>query len=383
MPPRGRASGTGTQRLESLDSFRGFVILAMIFVNFCAGIEAIPAWMKHMPSKTDGYTFVDLVFPGFLFIVGVAIPLSLNKRLVIGDTALRLFLGRIVPRTASLVFLGVVYVNMDRFSPEATGVSEAAWKMLFFLCVIILWMVTPAGLSEKRRRLLLVLRVLAAVCMAWLIFAFRQKTEDGSLAWFRPSWWGILGMIGGSYLAASLAYLLTRGNPAALMGVLGFTIALFIGGRHGSLPGFLGPIDGVVSLGHLFGLKFVIFFGAGLYAAGQLIRPLHGIHKDWGTDAWALVSAGECCLMFAAFYYLIDARGWRRWASFLLPAGVNPLTAYILPDIFGAVLDITHGWNIFWKSHEGSLGVLNCAVLTALMLVLTGLFTRFKLVLKL
>jgi len=54
------------RRLESLDAFRGLVILAMIFVNYLAGIAELPLWTQHMPAAADGYTVVDLVFPGFL-----------------------------------------------------------------------------------------------------------------------------------------------------------------------------------------------------------------------------------------------------------------------------------------------------------------------------
>src|SRR5664279_1630166 len=109
-------------RLASLDAFRALVILTMTFVNYLAGISNIPAWAKHMPSDADGYTFVDLVFPGFLFIVGVAIPLALHKRMARGESPLSL-LQRVVARSASLLFVGVIMVNSSYFSADASGVS--------------------------------------------------------------------------------------------------------------------------------------------------------------------------------------------------------------------------------------------------------------------
>ena len=111
-------------RPTSLDAFRGLVILTMIFVNFLAGVSGIPPWAKHMPGKVDGYTFVDLVFPGFLFIVGVAIPLAQQNRRRRGDSPARL-LGHIASRTAGLLFLGVILVNEETFSTQATGMSKA------------------------------------------------------------------------------------------------------------------------------------------------------------------------------------------------------------------------------------------------------------------
>src|ERR1700704_6524051 len=90
IPSRHEAMGDLPPRLTSLDAFRGLVILTMIFVNFLAGVSDIPSWAKHTPDKVDGYTFVDLVFPGFLFIVGVAIPLALQNRRQRGDSTIRL-----------------------------------------------------------------------------------------------------------------------------------------------------------------------------------------------------------------------------------------------------------------------------------------------------
>src|ERR1039458_7202466 len=76
--PQGSAAGdlpappsSALARLSSLDAFRGLVILTMTLVNYLAGVKNIPAWAKHMPESKDGYTFVDVVFPGFLFLVGV------------------------------------------------------------------------------------------------------------------------------------------------------------------------------------------------------------------------------------------------------------------------------------------------------------------------
>src|SRR3954466_15985957 len=68
-------------RLLSLDAYRGFVIAAMTFVNYLAGLPRMPLWLLHADERPDTYTLPDLVFPGFLFIVGVALPLSLRATL--------------------------------------------------------------------------------------------------------------------------------------------------------------------------------------------------------------------------------------------------------------------------------------------------------------
>jgi heparan-alpha-glucosaminide N-acetyltransferase len=79
------------ERIISIDVLRGLTILIMIFVNDVAGVTGIPAWMKHIePPEADGMTFVDVVFPAFLFIVGMSIPFALGKRLQNGESWLRM-----------------------------------------------------------------------------------------------------------------------------------------------------------------------------------------------------------------------------------------------------------------------------------------------------
>ncbi|HOC24585.1 MAG TPA: DUF5009 domain-containing protein, partial [bacterium] len=78
-------------RIRSIDVARGLTVLVMLFVNDLAGVTGAPGWMKHIsPSTADGYTFVDLVFPAFLFIVGLSLPIALEKRLGRGESKIRI-----------------------------------------------------------------------------------------------------------------------------------------------------------------------------------------------------------------------------------------------------------------------------------------------------
>ena len=74
-----RYNQLSNERILSIDAFRGITILVMIFVNELAGVRDIPQWMKHMPRDADAMSFVDVVFPGFLFIVGMSIPFAINQ----------------------------------------------------------------------------------------------------------------------------------------------------------------------------------------------------------------------------------------------------------------------------------------------------------------
>ena len=396
------AGATDAFRLGSLDAFRGLVILTMTFVNYLAGIENIPVWAKHMKPNSDGFTFVDVVFPGFLFIVGVAIPFAFHKRMARGESLPGL-MRRIVTRSASLIFVGVLMVNHPKFLSEATGMRAEWWFLLAMLSVCVLWSHLPADAPPVKQRILLALRIGCGVLLAYLVCIVRTKTAAGGVAWLQTQWWGILGLIGWAYLISSLAYVACRGNTTALMGVLGGMILLYTGGRHGALD-WMGPVHQWINVGAVFGttaadvmigilvgscfvgpsafaahpqrVRFMLWLGLGLIAAGYLIRPLHGIDKNAATEPYALITGGICCLLLLAVYAVMDIWGKKAWAKWLVPVGQNALLAYLLPGILSGMLTLIGVKKFFFHYGSGLPGALNCAALTALVAALTWVATR-------
>ena len=89
-------------RILSLDIFRGLNIALMIFVNELASIHGLPWWTDHAPANVNVMTYVDMVYPGFLLIVGMSLPLALNARVRRGDGTLKL-VWYIVLRAVALV----------------------------------------------------------------------------------------------------------------------------------------------------------------------------------------------------------------------------------------------------------------------------------------
>lgn len=405
------------ERLASLDAFRGFDILAMVFVNFIAGMKAIPFILRHAAADQDTFTLTDIVFPGFLFIVGVSIPLALTKRKAEGRTGASL-LGHILVRTLALLFLGVLLVNEGRYSTAAAGLDKNLWYFLATAAVFVLWAVVPKDAAPAGKRLRLGLKVAAAVLLIALVVVFRGQGPDGRVTWLQTSWWGILGMIGWCYLAGCLLFLASRGNRAVLAGAVGLMSALYIGARHGGLD-VLGPFNGFLNVGSLFGshaaivaagmmagtlflpgegvaaprarIRSLAVLGAALLLAGYVLRPLHGFSKIGGTESYCLATAGICCLAFLLFYIVLDVLDRKRAAAFLIPAGKNPLLAYLLPGfldgftrLLGGVLHVDLGRLLWPFGGTGGLpGILNAAAMTALILLLTTLLGRAGLVLKL
>lgn len=106
------ASTLPTNRLESLDAFRGLTIAAMILVNNPGSWSHVYPPLLH--AEWNGWTPTDLVFPFFLFIVGVSIPFSFGKRLARGDSR-KTLLGHIVRRSLILFGLGIFMAAFPRF----------------------------------------------------------------------------------------------------------------------------------------------------------------------------------------------------------------------------------------------------------------------------
>ena len=412
------APAAAKERLASLDAFRGFDILTMVFVNYIAGMAAIPFILRHAAADQDVFTLTDVVFPGFLFIVGVSIPLALAKRRMGGQPVLAL-VGHVLVRTLALLFLGVLLVNEGRFSAAATGMSRDLWYFLATLAVFGLWAVTPKGAAAKKRRLLLGLKITAAVALVALVVIFRGQGEDGRVTVLQTSWWGILGMIGWCYMAASLLFLACRGNRTVLAGAIGLMTALYIGARHGALD-FLGPVNGFLNIGSLFGshaaivtagmlagsvflpgsdiaeprrrVRFLALLGAALVLGGYILRPLHGFSKIHGTESYGLATAGICCLLFLLFYLVLDVfKKGRKAAAFILPAGRNPLLAYLLPGLIGSAAGLAGTLlhanvdGLLWPFYGsgGIPGMLNAAVMTLVVLLVTAGLTKAGLLLKL
>jgi len=393
------------QRLLSLDAFRGFIILAMIWVNYIAGMPGIPYWLEHAGPKADGITLPDLVFPGFLFIVGIAIPLSLQRAVGRVDAAL---LGRLLWRAASLMVAGVVLANLYRYDADAALLPRAWYTLLFYVAMILLWRHTE-GRSWTFW--------LGAALMVFLLLAFRGTLNaEFSSPYLQHTWWGILGMIGWAYLVCSAIYLAVRGDGLAMMAALAGLIALYLGGMAGQLawlpdavhnfvnvPQLIGSTSANVMAGALVGrlfvrsatdargwelhkprIRFMAWFALALFAAGMLLRPYHGINKINATASYTLVCSALVLALFLLFYVLTDVLEVRSWTVLLLPAGANALFAYIAPDIWeqaASVLHLPRFWWPFWESG-GVAGLLNAAVVTLAMMGMTALANRMGLKLK-
>ena len=364
------------QRIRSIDVFRGITILVMIFVNDVAGVSGIPSWMKHKPADADAMTFVDIVFPAFLFIVGMSLPFAINNRLAKGDSFWKLQ-GHIFWRTLGLLVLGVFMVNAGSGNEKAMGMPVAVWSLLFYLCAILVWNVY----RFKNKIGAYLLRITGAIGLLLLAWVYRGG-DDGKSG-LTPQWWGILGLIGWAYLFSCIIYQLVRGRIVLLLLTIAICIAWYtiskseaakgnavlqwMGARSGHAAHTSIVVCGIV-LSLLFfdseGIKkiYLRFVAACIFAlaatiAGYLLRPYYAISKIYATPTWCLYSAAVCCVLFSVLYWLTDILKFNKWTSFFQPAASNPLLVYILPAII-MYLQIWLGLYFMpAEFHQGILGI--------------------------
>jgi len=394
------------KRIYSIDVFRGLTIFVMIFVNDLASVKNLPGWLYHAAADADAMTFVDVVFPAFLFIVGMAIPFAIQKRESRGDSIGAIWKHALI-RTAGLLVLGFYMVNIGGINAELTGLTKHWWKLLMFLSAILVW--NHYAKTELSSKSIWILRGIGIVGLAVLAIIYRTG-EPGLVRWMHPQWWGILGLIGWAYIASLLAYFFAKKRITGIIITFAFFIALFIGEKTGALD-FLTPLTNYVKLGSQVGahaalttggiilgvilqnnressqpyalLRKMVIYGLLLVLFGYLIRPLYGISKIYATPGWVLYSAAICVGVFMVLYWIIDMKGYVKWAGFLAPAGKNPLLAYILPSIVSGILGILGITLLSDHLGSGGLGVIRSIIFSLLMLWITSVLSRWKIQLHL
>ncbi len=383
-----------SERLRSLDVVRGLTILTMLFVNDVAGVAGTPAWMKHIdPPTADGMTFVDVVFPAFLFLVGTSIPFALGRRLEQGESLGRVW-RHVLARTLGLLVIGVFMVNAETISPDRGALSPPLWTLLMYSGVFLVWCTPPRRAAESRVLSLgMKLVGVAVLAAAAVLYRGLKEPSEPGFTELRPQWWGILGLIGWAYLVACLVYTLFRKQPAGVVGAIALLYCVYIADAAGAfakltwvtrwvgIGSALGSHAAITVSGVALGMILLpgspvrahsgrmlwgLVFGLGLAAAGWLLHSANHVHrmfivnKIFATPPWCLWCSAITAWAWVVVYGLTDVLRWRRWAVVVEPAGQNPLLAYLLAPVLYAVFVLASdalGVPRFYDALGGSFAV--------------------------
>ena len=412
--PSPKTAFTQPARITSIDALRGFVMFAMIFVNDLAGAgKIVPDWMVHFSDRHhggSGMTFVDLVFPAFLFIVGMSIPLALGGRIARGQPVGKT-LGHLVLRTLSLLWIGILMVH-ETPDTALLGWSGDWWCVLMYLSSIAAFVsISPRGSApESRRHAVRVVggcvRLAGLTALIWLAFAFRGLKGQRiiTLAPFslNTEWYGILGLIGWAYLVACLVFLVFRNHRTAILGCLALLMCLFMADKKGLFDGFwLNKIVGIgetlgsqaaISVGGLLlgsiatapdmstvkaRTRFTFWFVTGCAAAALLLNRAYGISKNNATPSWCLWACAITGTLWYLFYLLCDVRRVKLISQPMALAGGNVLLAYLISEMLPGMLNVLHLGD-WYGNLAGNLwcAVLRSALCGILILVLSSSLNR-------
>jgi predicted acyltransferase len=304
-------------RLVSLDVFRGATIAAMILVNN-AGNGPDSYWpLKH--AEGNGWTPADLIFPFFLFIVGVSMAFSFNARLKRGESRARL-LRHILWRSLILFAIGLL---LNGFPNQY---SLSSWRVYGILQRIAFCYVVTAVFALWFRPRSWIIAAAACLVAYWILMryvsvpGFGIPTHDVPL--LDPD----------RNLAAWLDRRLLAGHlfdgthdPEGVLSTIPATATTLLGLITGDwLRSTRTGKQKAVGLA-LFGLASV--------GAGQLWSLWFPINKSLWTSSFVLLTAGFALLCLAACYWILDVRRWRgSWTIFFLVFGMNPITAYVFAE---------------------------------------------------
>ena len=336
---------TPVARNLAIDAYRGFVMLLMMaeVLRLSQLADAFPgSWLIGLLAyhqthvEWAGCSLHDLIQPSFSFLVGVALPYSVARRQAAGGTAAHLFvhaLWRSLVLVALGIFLRSTHSAQTNFTFEDTltqiGLGYPFLFLLAFRSVRAQWTALAA--------------ILFGYWLAWGLYPVPGPDHDFQRVGVPADWghhytgfaahWNKNANLGHDFDVWFLN-LFPRQHP-------------FVANDGGYLTLSFIPTLGTMILGLIAGgwlrtsapviptRRLIAAGAAGLALGGLLhVTGVNPVVKRIWTPAWTIFSGGWCFLLLAAFGWLIEVRGYRRWAFPLVVIGVNSIAAYLIAHLF-------------------------------------------------
>jgi len=294
-------------RLVSLDAFRGITIAGMILVNNPGSWSYVYAPLRH--AEWHGWTPTDLIFPFFLFIVGVSMTLSFAKQREKGlsERDLRL---KVLKRALLIFALGLFLHAFPRFdlgTLRIFGVLQRIALAYLFASLITLRSGPTGQIRWAGGLLLFYWVVMKAVPVPG--FGVGDLSMEGNLAaWLDRTLFG-------EHLWRDLY------DPEGLLSTIPAVATVLLGVLTGRL--IHSDRDRVDITNRLF------VWGWGAILAGLIVSIWFPINKALWTSSYVLFTAGAAMQFLGVCYWLIEVKGIRRWAGTAIDFGMNPLAIFV------------------------------------------------------
>ena len=382
------------KRIYSIDIFRAITMLLMIFVNDFWSLKGIPEWLEHAKADQDFLGFSDIIFPCFLFIVGMAIPYAIRNRIDKGDNKSQILM-HILHRSVALLVMGFFTVNIGDLNVAASGLSREWFEIWMVVGFFLIWNVYPK--TDDWKKYIFSGMQLGGIILLIVLALIFKGGDDGTIN-MTPQWWGILGLIGWTYLITAPIYLYARKSSFLLLGFwLLFTllnIADHAQWLKTPLPGG-GAFQGFAFAGIAASLLLdwagrnqrnkklpIIFIGTGilLLGTGVVLHKFFIISKIQATPTWVFICNGIAFGFLALIYFLVNLKGKSHWFNFIKPAGINTLTCYLIPYVYYSLATYAFTLPDFLKT--GLVGLLKSFIFAMIIIGITAVLNRLKIRLK-
>ena len=351
-----------SKRVVSIDALRGFDMFWIssgdaFFIAFFTFLGS-PFFLR-LAEQLDhpawnGFHFYDIIFPLFLFIMGVVMPLSITRRLEKGDSRLQLY-KQIVRRTIILFLLGLVYNGILDFNfaqQRYSGVLQRFAITYFFAAVIVI------NFKLKGQ----MIWASAITLGFWLILLFIPA--PGFQAYDLSPAGNLSGYIDRMFLPGSFCCY-TYGDNEGLLTMLPAIANVLFGVLAGHWL--------LSSLSDQVKLKKLLITGGVFIAVALLWSFYLPINKYLWTGSYMLLTSGISFLLLFLFFWIIDVKGYQKWAFPFVVIGVNPITIYVVQGIF----DFGIIANIFIHGFSNQLGNFETVFTQFCILAVKWLFLYF------
>ncbi len=351
------------QRLLSLDAFRGFTIAAMLLVNNPGDWGHVYAPLLH--ARWNGWTFTDWVFPFFVFIAGMAMTISLGRRAAAGADKAALLAGT-ARRALTIVIIGLLLnliPSFDFASVRLPGVLQRLGLCTLLAAPIVLW-------CGARGVALWAAALMAAYAAIQLCVPVPDATGAVHTGSLEP------GQDVGAWLDRALMdghlwKLSKTWDPEGLLTTLPAVASQLLGVLAGYvLTSQKQPAEKAMTW---------VLAGLAVLWLGQVLDAwLMPINKSLWTPSYVFTMAGWALLVFAAFYWLLDANpqplARARWARWLHPFVVFGMNALFLFALSGLVVKMLAYFKLrealYAPLRDSGLAPVDASLLHALLFVL-------------
>ncbi len=348
-----------SERLYSLDVFRGMTVAAMILVNNPGSWDTVYPPLLH--AHWNGCTPTDLIFPFFLFIVGVSIHFAYQTKLIEGLTR-KIFL-KILKRSLIIFSLGIFLSLFPGFNFDTVRVPGVLQRisLVFFFCSL-LYMKTN-WLAQIRAVIILLVGYFMLMTMVPVpnFGSANLEPETNLGAWLDRL------LLNGHLWAKSKTW-----DPEGVLGTLPAISTGILGMLTGKL--FTSVKEPAQKTTWLF------FTGAILIVAGLAWGIVFPINKSLWTSSFVFYTAGIAMQFLAACYWLIDVQGIKRWSTPFIYYGMNAIFVFVASGLLAKILirtkiTIEEGkevslWSYLYQNlYAGWLAPYTASLLFAITLV--------------